>query len=341
MDKIISFIIPSYNVEQYLEKCLSSFLNPQAIEQMEVIIVDDGSKDRTARIAGDYVKQYPELFRLISKENGGHGSVINTAAEIATGKYLKILDADDWFVSENMPQLLDSLEKLNADVVITNFDMVDAEERFRQPFVTENVEYEKIYTMDDLEHFPKSVYACSTFHGIFYRRAFYQSIHIRMSEKVFYEDQEYATLPFCYVSSITFLNLTIYQYLVGRPGQSVSHENQVKRLPEIKYILNSLIRFYQEHYDMSDAKKRYFQYKIGAVILSYYVAALLKNPDRRKGRKDASALRKELQANSRDLMCATEKKYWITKCLHMIHMTPDGLERVKRTHLYYILKKFI
>jgi glycosyltransferase involved in cell wall biosynthesis len=63
MDKIISFIIPSYNVEQYLEKCLSSFLNPQAIEQMEVIIVDDGSKDRTARIAGDYVKQYPELFR--------------------------------------------------------------------------------------------------------------------------------------------------------------------------------------------------------------------------------------------------------------------------------------
>lgn len=340
-EKILTIAIPAYNASQFLPKCLQSLIDSGEMERMEVLIVDDGSKEPPDKVVQPYIDQYPSTIRLLHKENGGHGSVINTAAEIATGKYLKILDADDWFVSENMPQLLDSLEKLNADVVITNFDMVDAEERFRQPFVTENVEYEKIYTMDDLEHFPKSVYACSTFHGIFYRRAFYQSIHIRMSEKVFYEDQEYATLPFCYVSSITFLNLTIYQYLVGRPGQSVSHENQVKRLPEIKYILNSLIRFYQEHYDMSDAKKRYFQYKIGAVILSYYVAALLKNPDRRRGRKDASALRKELQANSRDLMCATEKKYWITKCLHMIHMTPDGLERVKRTHLYYILKKFI
>lgn len=102
MDKIISFIIPSYNVEQYLEKCLSSFLNPQAIEQMEVIIVDDGSKDRTARIAEDYVKQYPELFRLISKENGGHGSAINAGTAAAVGRYLKVIDADDWVVTENL-----------------------------------------------------------------------------------------------------------------------------------------------------------------------------------------------------------------------------------------------
>ena len=117
MDKIISFIIPSYNVEQYLEKCLSSFLNPQAIEQMEVIIVDDGSKDRTARIAGDYVKQYPNLFRLISKENGGHGSAINAGTAAAVGRYLKVIDADDWVVTENLKELVDKLAVCTADVV--------------------------------------------------------------------------------------------------------------------------------------------------------------------------------------------------------------------------------
>ena len=162
-----------------------------------------------------------------------------------------------------------------------------------------------------------------------------------MSEKVFYEDQEYATLPFCFASGVVFLNLTIYQYLVGRPGQSVSHENQVKRLPEIKFILDSLIHFYQTHYDMSESRKRYFQYKIGAVIVSYYVAALLKNPDRRKGRCDVAMLRQELHQNSRDLMQQTEKKYWITKALHLVHMTPNVFGRIKRTRFYYILKKFM
>ena len=286
---------------------------------MEVLVIDDGSKESQDEVVRPYIDRFPQSIQMIHKENGGHGSVINKAAEIATGKYLKILDADDWVVSKNMKSLLDSLERLNADVVITHFDMVDAEERFRQSFTTENVKFEEIYTMDDLAQLPKSVYACSTFHGIFYRLAFYRSTQIQMSEKVFYEDQEYATLPFCFASGVVFLNLTIYQYLVGRPGQSVSHE----------------------HYDMSESRKRYFQYKIGAVIVSYYVAALLKNPDRRKGRCDVAMLRQELHQNSRDLMQQTEKKYWITKALLLVHMTPNVFGRIKRTRFYYILKKFM
>ena len=219
--------------------------------------------------------------------------------------------------------------------------MVDAEGRFRQPFEIEGVEFKRNYSMDELAALPECVYACSTFHGIFYRTEFYRKMNIRVSERVFYEDQEYATLPFYGVSSVSFLNLTIYQYLVGRPGQSVSHENQVKRLPEIKHILDNLIRFYQAHSEMSEARKKYFRYKIGVVILSYYVAALLKNPNRKQGRNDAAALRAELRQNSHELMLLTEKKYWIARCLHTIHMTPDGLERIKRTHFYYILKKLI
>ena len=181
-EKVLTIAIPAYNASKFLPKCLQSLVDSNELERMEVLVIDDGSKESQDEVVRPYIDRFPQSIQMIHKENGGHGSVINKAVEIATGKYLKILDADDWVVSKNMKSLLDSLERLNADVVITHFDMVDAEERFRQPFATENVEFGKIYTMDDLAQLPKSVYACSTFHGIFYRLAFYQSTQIRMSE---------------------------------------------------------------------------------------------------------------------------------------------------------------
>lgn len=340
-EKLLTIAIPAYNASEFLPKCLQSLVDSKQMESMEVLVVDDGSQNDPTAVVEPFIDQFPGSIRLIHKENGGHGSVINFAAKIAVGKYMKILDADDWVIADNMTELLQYLAHTISDVVITNFDMVDAEGRFRQPFEIEGVEFKRDYSMDELAALPECVYACSTFHGIFYRTEFYRRMNIRVSERVFYEDQEYATLPFYGVNNVSYLNLTIYQYLVGRPGQSVSHENQVKRLPEIKYILDNLIRFYQTHSEMSKARKKYFRYKIGVVILSYYVAALLKNPNRKQGRNDAAALRAELRQSSQELMLLTEKKYWIARCLHAIHMTPDGLERIKRTHFYYILKKFI
>ena len=166
MDKIISFIIPSYNVEQYLEKCLSSFLNPQAIEQMEVIIVDDGSKDRTARIAGDYVKQYPELFRLISKENGGHGSAINAGTAAAVGRYLKVIDADDWVVTENLKELVDKLAVCTADVVLNPYHQVDMKTGEKAVWKMFLDRYEVTYTLEDVVQNWKKFDRCFAFHGI-------------------------------------------------------------------------------------------------------------------------------------------------------------------------------
>lgn len=119
MDKIVSFIIPSYNVEKYLNICLTSFLNPEVLDQIEVIVVDDGSKDQTAQIARTYIEQYPQVFRLISKENGGHGSAINAGTAQAVGRYLKVIDADDWVVTENLKEFVEKLTDCSADVVLS------------------------------------------------------------------------------------------------------------------------------------------------------------------------------------------------------------------------------
>ena len=92
MDKVISFIIPSYNVETYIKTCLDSFVTEESqMKQLEVIIVDDGSGDRTGEIANAYVEKYPDTFRLLQKENGGHGSAINAGSRAAIGKFVKVM----------------------------------------------------------------------------------------------------------------------------------------------------------------------------------------------------------------------------------------------------------
>ena len=118
MGKVLSIAVPSYNVEQYLDKSLTSFSDERFNDKLEVIIVNDGSTDGTEEIANKYVEKYPKIFKLINKENGGHGSAVNTGIQHAEGKYFRIVDGDDWVHTENMVQLLELLETVNTDLVV-------------------------------------------------------------------------------------------------------------------------------------------------------------------------------------------------------------------------------
>ena len=156
MEKIISFIIPSYNVENCLPVCLDSFLiqESEGFSQLEVIVVDDGSRDRTAEIAGSYVKRFPSVYRLIQKENGGHGSAINAGSQAASGKYMKVVDADDWVVTENLGELLKKLAKCHSDVVLTPFHQVHMKDGSREIWKMYCPEYEVEYSLGISIFFP-------------------------------------------------------------------------------------------------------------------------------------------------------------------------------------------
>lgn len=92
--KLLSVAIPCYNSEAYMSKCINSLLIGG--EEVEIIIVDDGSSDRTAEIADDYAEKYPTIVKAIHQENGGHGQAVNTGIKNATGLYFKVVDSDDW-----------------------------------------------------------------------------------------------------------------------------------------------------------------------------------------------------------------------------------------------------
>ena len=124
-EKILTIVIPSYNVEEYLDECLQSFINSSVMNDVEVLIINDGSLDSTPDIAIKYQEQYPDTFRLINKENGGHGSTINTGVAEAKGKYFKVVDGDDWVNTQSFVELVMRLKKTDIDLVASQYTWIN------------------------------------------------------------------------------------------------------------------------------------------------------------------------------------------------------------------------
>ena len=125
MAKTLSVVIPSYNVEKYLPEILPTFLSPEVLDDIEVLIVNDGSKDNTSKVGKEFQDKYPNTVRIIDKENGGHGSTINRGIEEAVGKYFKVVDGDDWVDTDVFIKYVNALKTLEADAVMTPFNRVN------------------------------------------------------------------------------------------------------------------------------------------------------------------------------------------------------------------------
>ncbi|MDE5929626.1 MAG: glycosyltransferase family 2 protein, partial [Muribaculaceae bacterium] len=152
MEKQISIIIPTYNMEKYIGKCLDSLLTPE-FEQVEVLVVNDGSKDRSSEIAHGYADRYSGSIRVIDKPNGNYGSCINAALPLATGRYVKVLDADDTFDTEAFSELVRMLADIDDDVVVTPFTVVDTDGNIlvSQGFDTAKVNLNSTYRLAEYD----------------------------------------------------------------------------------------------------------------------------------------------------------------------------------------------
>lgn len=285
MEKILTFIIPAYNSEKYLSKCLDSFLDESFINLIEIIVVNDGSVDQTFNIADSYRKRYPDSFRIVNKENGGHGSAINQGAAIASGNYFKVIDADDWILTSNLKKLLPIIKNKEADVIILPYHTIDLNTGERNEYGLYDIEFDKNYTLSELVIRWRSFENGLTFHGIIYKTDFYREKGIQLIEKVFYEDHEYATIPLCRAHSICPIDIPIYEYLIGNSQQSVSQVNQVKRLGHMEAVIKHMLAYYKNTQELLNEEKELFVKKFEAFVLTYYKVACLVNPDRRGGRE--------------------------------------------------------
>lgn len=343
MDKLVTFAVAAYNSEKYLKKCLDSFLvldksQKRYEKRLEVLIINDGSTDRTEEIGIQYQRRYPEIFRVITKKNGGHGSVINCARKEALGKYFKVIDADDWIEKENLSCYLDGLEQTNADVVLTHyktFHIKTGEIIWWKTFLED---YKKEYTLSDVRKNWKSMDRCLTFHGITYRTDFYRKKGIKLEENVFYEDHQYATIPCCYATSIQPLDCCLYIYRIGDTGQSVSDRNQYLRRAHTKTVILSMCA-YQKKNRIIGAGRFYYEEKLSRLILSYLVTVLLSSPIRREGRIEAKKLLKQVQIDGTEIYRKIRVRYYFLMGCSYFKITVRQYQKVLKSRIYNRIRK--
>lgn len=217
MKKILTVTVPSYNVEKFLENTLDSFVDERVLDDIEVLIVDDGSKDKTAEIGRKYEEKYPDTFRVISKENGGHGSTINRGIGEAKGKYFKVVDGDDWVDQDGFAELIQRLKTCDADYVFTNYYEVNDVTGELNPVTFPEIRKE--------EQMPFEMIANETrisMHALVLKTSILKENQIRLDEHSFYVDVEYILYPIPYVKNVIYFDIFVYMYRLAQVNQSVS-----------------------------------------------------------------------------------------------------------------------
>ncbi len=337
--KVLSFVIPSYNSAHFLPKCIGSMLHPQVMEELEIIIVNDGSQDNTVEVAREYVDRYPGIVRLISQENKGHGGALNTGCAAATGRYIRVIDADDWVETENLPQFVDILRSCESDVVVTHYytrDISTGEVKswrsYPQAF---GKDIDLAQAMVDVKAFDRVL----TFHGITYNREFYQAKGIRLSEHVFYEDQEFGTIPCCFAETILPLDLFVYSYRIGDVNQSVSDANQAKRIGHTERVLLRLMDEYEKlTLPENHPGRDYFHMKVKVLLLGYINTAMLILPDKKQGRELGDAMMETVRRRMPQAYDMGVKQYKIYRLLNRLHVPKSLWDLFFYSRLYSILR---
>lgn len=219
MDKILSIIIPTYNMEKYLRKCLDSLIvSDTNMKRLEVLVINDGSKDSSSQIGHEYESRYPLTFRVIDKENGNYGSCVNRGLKEATGKYVKVLDADDSFDSGVFDQYISFLDITDVDMVLTDYNEVNTKGNVTCRRVIPYPNQKKLNIEDMCTD---NAFINLQMHAVTYKRSLLIENNYTQTTGVSYTDQEWVFLPITYMNSFCHYDGFLYQYLVGREGQTI------------------------------------------------------------------------------------------------------------------------
>ncbi len=231
--KLLTFAIPCYNSENYMEKCIESIL--PGGEDVEIIIVDDGSHDRTAEIADRYAAQYPGIVRAIHQPNGGHGEAVNTGIANAAGLYFKVVDSDDWVDAEAYAKILGKLRELVQsekiiDMLLANYVYEKEGAKHKKVMRQTGFPTDCIFSWKDVRHFYKGHYILM--HSVIYRTQLLRDCGLKLPDHTFYVDNIYVYKPLPYVRSMYYMDVDFYRYFIGRDDQSVNEKVMISRIDQ-------------------------------------------------------------------------------------------------------------
>jgi glycosyltransferase involved in cell wall biosynthesis len=271
-EKLLSFAVPCYNSQDYMRRCIDSLL--VAGEDTEIIIVDDGSTDDTAKIADEYAEKYPHVCRAVHKENGGHGDAVNTGLELARGKYYKVFDSDDWADEEALRAVMDRLrsfekKKISVDVLFTNYiyEHPDVDKR-------KKINYYRIlpknqfFSWDDFGDFHPPYYILM--HSVIYRADLLRQTGMKLPKHTFYVDNIYVYQPLVYVNVMYYMDVDLYRYFIGREDQSVNENKMIAQIDQQIRVTKTMTALYNL-YDVREKCGQLGKYMIHYLSMMYAI----------------------------------------------------------------------
>ena len=253
--KHLTITVPCFNSEAYLERCVDSLV--VGGEHVEIIIVNDGSTDRTGEIADRYARQFHDLVTVVHKQNGGHGSGVNAGLARATGMYFKVVDSDDWLEEDAYRALLRKIEGwcgecVGPDLLVCDYTYNHLEEGTKKTIHYKNVfPQDQVCTWDEIGSFHPAQYL--VMHALIYRTDILRKSRVILPEHTFYVDNLFAYCPLPYVETLYYMHHNLYQYYLGRDDQSVNEKVLISRIDQqIK-----VTKMVAESVDLQEVKRRY------------------------------------------------------------------------------------
>lgn len=259
-------------MEALLPQCIESLIVP-GFEKVEVLIINDGSKDRTSEIAHDFVNRYPESIRCIDKENGNYGSCINRGLAEMTGKYVKILDADDSFDTEAFEKFIRFLDGVDVDLVVSDFKTVNPAGEFVDE-LKYNLPVVGPFSVDVL--FSELAKTGYHMHCLTYRSDIFRQFEYKQTEGISYTDTEWNFIPMHKVESVAFFPDSVYKYLVSRDGQTIDPVVMTRNINQLVTVVKSIVGFSNDVGDtVSDSLRLYYRDYIYKMVLMIYRIGVL------------------------------------------------------------------
>ncbi len=260
-----------------MRKCIDSLL--VGGEDVEILIVDDGSTDRTGAVADEYAAMYPSIVKAIHKENGGHGSAVNAGLEHASGLYFKVVDSDDWVKESAYHKILDVLRDITMgdstlDMLISNFVYEkEGEARHKVMKYRHALPQDRIFTWNEVRHFHKGQYILM--HSVIFRTRLLKECGLKLPEHTFYVDNIFVFEPLPFVRNMYYLDVNFYRYYIGREGQSVNEEVMISRVDQQIKVNKIMVDYLADHMDKINARRKLKKYMVNYLEIITVISSIL------------------------------------------------------------------
>lgn len=322
-NKILSISVAAYNLEKLISKNIESFVNSEVRDKLEIIVTDDESKDNTAQIVQEYVNKYPEIVKLIKQKNAGPGSTVNSGIKNATGKYFKMVDGDDWVVTENLTEIVEYLETNDVDMIITDYQVFSNKDNK----VIDNCKFD--FPAKQVLNFKEY---CKNLdlgmHAVMFKTSILQENKIVL-DNGFYTDTEYVLLPTEYIKTFAYINLDLYVYLVAQANQSVSVQSMKKNIKMHEAVLDRIITYYEEKKKQNlDENVLVYIKKRVAIVAANQLSTYLTYDDKKERLQKIKEFHKQLKSKSSDIYTQYRKNKKAFVIIYSNYLLTDMISKM-------------